>query len=82
MNKLYAEQTALRYYGRNISFKEFFKRIDECADAFLGLGVKNGDIVSLLTVSVPETVVAIYALNKLGATANTIDPRMDIDSIN
>lgn len=81
MNKLYTEQTALCYYGRNISFKELFKRIDECADAFLGLGVKNGDIVSLLTVSVPETVVAIYALNKLGATANTIDPRMDIDSI-
>ncbi len=81
MNKLYAEQTALSYYGRNISFNDFFKRIDECADAFFGLGVKNGDIVSLLTVSVPETVVAIYALNKLGATANTIDPRMDIDSI-
>ena len=81
VNGIYPEQTALHYYGRNISFKEFFESIDECADAFFELGVKNGDIVSLLTVSVPETVVAIYALNKLGVTANTIDPRMDIDSI-
>lgn len=28
-----------------------------------------------------ETVIAIYALNKLGATANTIDPRMDVQTI-
>lgn len=81
VNAEYAEQTALHYYGKNISFKEFFESVDKCANAFLGIGVKEGEIVSLLSVSVPETVVAIYALNKLGATANTIDPRMDVDSI-
>lgn len=81
VNGKYAEQTALHYYGRNISFKEFFESVDKCADAFLGIGVKEGEVVSLLSVSIPETVVAIYALNKLGATANTIDPRMDVDSI-
>ncbi len=81
VNGKYAGQTALHYYGRNISFKEFFESVDKCADAFLGIGVKEGEVVSLLSVSIPETVVAIYALNKLGATANTIDPRMDVDSI-
>lgn len=73
--------TALHYYGKNISFKEFFARVDECANAFAALGVKKGEIVSFLSVSVPETVVGIYALNKIGATANAIDPRMDVDSI-
>ena len=81
VNGKHADETALHYYGRNIAFKEFFDRVDRCADAFFGIGVKEGEIVSLLSVSVPETVVAIYALNKLGATANTIDPRMDVDSI-
>lgn len=81
VNEDYPHQPALHYYGKNISFKEFFEKIDECANAFYALGVKEGDIVSLLSVAVPETVIAIYALNKIGATANTIDPRMDVTSI-
>lgn len=81
VNKEYLDQVALHYYGKSIKYREFFERIDKCADAFHAIGVKEGEIVSLLTVSVPETVVAIYALNKLGATANTIDPRMDVNSI-
>lgn len=81
INKDFPEQVALHYYGKNIKYREFFERIDTCADAFYALGVREGSIVSLLSVSVPETVVAIYALNKLGATANTIDPRMDVNSI-
>lgn len=81
INEKYPNQIALHYYGRDIKYKEFFEQIDECANAFCALGVREGDIVSFLSVSVPETVVAIYALNKLGAMANTIDPRMDVDSI-
>jgi len=81
INEKYPNQVALYYYGKEITFKEFFERIDECANAFYALGVKEGEIVSMLSVSVPETVIAIYALNKLGATANTIDPRMDVTSI-
>lgn len=80
-NSDYPNQVALHYYGKNITYKEFFERVEKCANAFCGIGVKEGEVVSLLSVSVPETVVAIYALNKLGATANTIDPRMDVDSI-
>ena len=75
------DSVAMRYYGNNITYRQFFDRVDECANAFAALGVKPGEIVSLLTVSVPETIFTIYALNKLGATANAIDPRMDIDSI-
>lgn len=80
-NEKYSDRVALHYYGKNIKYKDFFEQIDECANAFYALGVKEGEIVSILSVSVPETVVAIYALNKLGATANTIDPRMDVTSI-
>ena len=75
------DQPALQYYGTTITHREFFKRVDECANAFAALGVKQGDMVSMVTVSVPETVFAIYALNKIGAVANTIDPRMDVNSI-
>ena len=75
------KEPALHYYGTNISFGQLFDRIEHCAKAFAALGIKPGEIVSFLSVSIPETVVALYALNKLGATANLIDPRMDVDTI-
>ncbi len=73
--------TAINYYGKKISHGELKKSIDATADAFAAAGVKEGDIVSFLSVATPETIYCIYALNKLGATANTIDPRMDVESI-
>jgi len=73
--------TALHYYGANITYGELFERIDDAANAFAAIGVKQGDLVSFLSVGTPETIAALYALNKIGAAANTIDPRMDISSI-
>lgn len=73
--------TALYYYGARITVKRLIERIDECADAFAALGVQCGDTVSLLSASTPESIVALYALNKIGATVNAIDPRMDKNSI-
>lgn len=75
------ERTAIHYYGTDITFRELFARIDQCAAAFAALGVKEGDMVSFLCVAVPECISAVYALNKLGATANTIDPRLDPENI-
>ena len=74
-------ETAINYYGRKITHGELKKSIDATADAFAAAGVREGDIVSFLSVATPETIYCIYALNKLGATANTIDPRMDVESI-
>lgn len=73
--------TAIYYYGTKISVKRLIERINECADAFAALGVKKGDTVSLLSASTPESIIAFYALNKMGATVNAIDPRMDMKSI-
>ncbi|MBE6608659.1 MAG: acyl--CoA ligase [Ruminococcaceae bacterium] len=72
---------ALHYYGKDITFNELAKRVDDTAKAFAAVGVKAGDIVSFVSVQIPETIAAVYALNKLGAAANTIDPRMDVASI-
>ena len=71
------QQTALYYYGTRITIKKLIQRIDECADAFAALGVKQGDTVSMLSASTPESIIALYALNKIGATLNAIDPRLD-----
>jgi len=80
-NRENLQNTALCYYGRKLTYAQLLGDIDACADAFYALGVRRGDIVSFVSVAVPECVAAIYALNKLGAAANTIDPRMDKESI-
>ncbi len=80
-NKDRLDAPALHYYGADISFRELMRRVDDAADAFTALGVKEGDVISFLSASVPETIAAVYALNKIGAAANTIDPRMDVASI-
>ena len=80
-NKHRLHSTAIYYYGTKISAKRLIERVDECANAFAALGVQRGDTVSLVSASTPESIIALYALNKIGATINAIDPRMDKKSI-
>jgi len=81
VNKNRLHETAIYYYGTRITVKTLIDRIDQCADAFAAMGVKKGDTVSLVSASTPESIIALYALNKMGATVNAIDPRMDKKSI-
>ena len=81
VNKNRPHQTALYYYGTKISVKKMIEKIDEVADALDAIGVKKGDTVSLLSASTPESIFTFYALNKIGATMNAIDPRLDKKSV-
>lgn len=66
-NKDYADDTAIMYFGETISYRQLFQIIECAANSFRLLGVKQGDIVSILSLSTPETTASIYALNKIGA---------------
>ena len=75
------DKPALHYYGAEISYRELLDRIDQYADAYVSAGVKAGDVVSFISVALPETVISLYALNKIGAISSFIDPRMDKERI-
>ena len=66
--------TAYNYFGKCATYEEFLKQIEETAKAFLALGVKKGDIVSICMPTTPEALMSFYAINKIGATANMIHP--------
>ena len=70
----YPDYKAIEYLGVSITYKELIKRIDKCAISFEILGIKKGDIVTICLPNVPEALVALYALNKLGAIANMLHP--------
>ena len=74
-NKDHFDDVALNYFDRKITYGELFDNIEKAAKAFSALGVKAGDIVVLTTVTTPETIYAFYALNRLGAISNMVDPR-------
>lgn len=77
----YADSKALYFYGTSVTYPELLKKVDDVAAAFYGLGVRPGDIVSFLTPTTPEAIYSLYAINKIGAVPNFIDPRMDVQRI-
>ncbi len=74
-NSKYSYRTALSYYGKKISYDEFFRNIDIIAESFRNKGVKEGDIITVSMPTIPETFYIFYALSKIGAISNMIDPR-------
>lgn len=81
VNRTRLQDTALYYYGAKISVKKMILKIDHVADALDAIGVKKGDTVSMVSASTPESIYTFYALNKIGATLNAIDPRLDKKSV-
>lgn len=74
-NKDAYDDLAITYFHRKITYRNLIDSIDEAAAAFASLGVKQGNIVSLVLPNIPENVYCLYALNKLGAVADFIDLR-------
>lgn len=71
----YSEKTALSYYGISLSFRQLKNRIDATASAFRKHGISPGDIVSISLPTMPESLMCLYALNKIGAVPCMIDVR-------
>lgn len=68
------DATAYQYFNKKVKYKKFIKQIDKAAISFKKLGIKKGDIVSICLPNVPEALISLYALNKLGAIANMVHP--------
>lgn len=80
-NKNNLADVAIEYFDRKITYKKLFDNIEQTAKAFTAIGVKSGDIVVVITITTPETVYMLYALNLIGAIPNMVDPRTSIDGI-
>ncbi len=80
-NKDHLEDVAINYFDRKITYGEVFDNIEKAAKAFSALGVKQGDIIVMATVTTPETIYAFYGLNRIGTIANMVDPRTSAEGI-
>lgn len=70
----YPKLKAIEYFGKNTNYAKLLKEINKAAISFKRLGISQGDIVSICLPNVPEALICLYALNKLGAIANMVHP--------
>ena len=70
----YGEYIAYDFMGKAVSYKDFIKEIDVCANALISYGIKKGDAITICLPNVPQAIVMFYALNKIGAVASMVHP--------
>jgi len=70
----YSDSQAIYFEGFRLTYKELDELVDQFATGLSKLGIKKGDIVGVDLPNIPQFVIAFYALQRLGATANPIIP--------
>ncbi len=75
------DATALRYLGKNTTWRQLHERSLAFAGALARRGVVAGDRVLLLTLNRPEFVEAVFGANSLGAIAVPINFRLTAPEI-
>lgn len=73
-SRKYPDYKAIEYINNSITYKQLIKKIKKASRSFLELGVEKGDIVTIALPNVPEALIAVYALNRIGAIANMLHP--------
>lgn len=80
-NKRHLDDIALNYYHRKITYKELFANVDRLTAEFIELGIKKGDVVSICSLTTPEMIYSFFALSRIGAISNMLDPRIGNEGI-
>ena len=70
------DSIAIKYLNTKIKYKEMFASIKRVAKSLKMLNVQKGEIITIATISTPELIYLLYAINRVGAVANVIDPRL------
>ena len=74
-NKDNLDRIAIEYFGNQLTYRQLIEKIDQTAESLVAMNVQKGDIVTISMPTTPEMVFLFYALAKIGAISNMIDPR-------
>jgi fatty-acyl-CoA synthase len=79
--EIYPQRIAVVHGRQRITYAQFFERARRLAGALARRGVKRGDVVSAMLPNVPAMLEAHYGVPMLGAVLNTINTRLDADTV-
>lgn len=68
--------TALRYFNRDISYQQLDTLANQLANVLLQLGVNKHDVVGFHMPNIPQYVIALLAVAKIGCTGSGISPML------
>ncbi len=72
--KKYPDTTGLVFVDTKISFAIFNEMVNRMANAFIDLGVRPGDRVSMLLPNIPQIAIATYAVWRIGGVVVMNNP--------
>ncbi len=70
----YSERPALIFLNCRLSYAQLKDQVDRCATALAALGVGKGSRVAVHAPNVPQTIIAFFAIQMLGAHAVMTNP--------
>ena len=65
---------ALEFMRSYTTYSQLIKKIEQAATAFYAAGIRKNDVVTICTPNIPQAIVAIYGLNRIGAIASVVHP--------
>ena len=74
ISREYPAEPAYEFYGTKTSYDSFIRRIERAARAFLAMGIRPGDAVTICMPNTPQALDCFYAVNRIGAVANMVHP--------
>jgi fatty-acyl-CoA synthase len=79
--EIFPERTAVVHGASRFTYRQLFERAKRLASALQKAGVKRGDVVSAMLPNIPAMLEAHYGVPMLGAVLNTINTRLDADTV-
>ncbi|OFZ98282.1 MAG: acyl-CoA synthetase [Betaproteobacteria bacterium RIFCSPLOWO2_02_67_12] len=79
--EIYPDRVAVIHGGTRFTYAQFYERSRRLAAALAARGVKRGDVVSAMLPNTPPMLEAHYGVPALGAVLNTINTRLDADTV-
>ncbi|MFC1458621.1 AMP-binding protein [Microvirga arabica] len=79
---VYPDRPAVIWHDQRSSYREFGDLVGRFAAMLRRKGISRGDTVSIMAPNRPEMLAAHYAAPMVGAVLNTINNRLDADTVN
>lgn len=76
-----SKQRKIVYFNSVLRADYLFKAIDGVATYLYKQGVRKGDSVIICLPNIPQGIIALYAINKIGAIANVVHPKIGVDAL-
>ena len=79
--RVFTDELAVAYGDHRVSYKEYHARCSRLASALVRKGIEPGDVVATILPNIPAQAEAHFGVPATGAVLNTINTRLDADTI-